>query len=67
MKKVTVVSPAHHTPTGPPFLSNIIILPVWELLPAQEFGFRGDNYLTKKVRVVSLACHTPTGSPLHSY
>ena len=47
----------------------IIILPqtVLELLPTQDFGLRGDNYITKKVRAVSLACNMPTGPPLHSY
>ena len=40
---------------------------VWELWPAQNFGFRGDNYITKIVRVVSLTCDIPTGPPLHSY
>ena len=34
--------------------------------PVQDFGFRGDNYLTNKVTVVSLAHDTPTG-PLHPY
>ena len=38
------------------------------LLPAQDFGLWGDNYLTKKkVRVVSLVCDMPSGPPLHSY
>ena len=38
-------------------LPNIIKLSqiVWELWPAQDFGFKGDNYITKKVSVVSLA------------
>ena len=27
---------------------------LWELWPAQYFGFRGDKYKTKKVRVVFL-------------
>ena len=40
---------------------------IWELWPAEDFGFRGDNYITKTVRVVSLACATPTGPPQHSY
>ena len=45
MKKVRVVSPAHDMPSGTPFLSNIIILPqtVGQLLPAQDFSFRGDT------------------------
>ena len=45
------------------FQPNIIKLSqtVWELWPAQDFGFRGDKCLTKKVRVVSLAHDTPTG------
>ena len=36
-------------------LPNIIKLSqtVWELWPAQDFGFRGDNYIMKTVRVVS--------------
>ena len=40
-------------------LPNIIKLSqtVWELWPAQDFGFRGDNYITKK-------CHSCT---LHTY
>ena len=64
MKKVRVVSLAHDMPTGLPLHLSNIILPqtVWELLPAQDFGFRGDNYLAKKLRVVM-----PTGPPLHSY
>ena len=56
-------------PTGSSSLSlpNIIILSqsVWELWPAQDFCFRGDNYIKK--RVVSLARDTPTGPPLHPY
>ena len=41
-------------------LPNIIKLSqiVWELWPAQNFGFRGGKYTTKKVRVVSLVCDT---------
>ena len=39
----------------------------WELWPAQDLGFRGDNYITKTVRAVSFARDTPTGPPLHSY
>ena len=48
-------------------LPNIIKLSqtVWELLPAQDFCFRGDNYITKTVRVVTLARDTPAGPPLH--
>ena len=38
-----------------------------KLWPAQDFGFRGDNYITKKVSVVFLACDMPTGPPLHPY
>ena len=40
-------------------LPNIIILSqtVWELWPAQDFLFRGDNYIRKKVRVVSCMVH----------
>ena len=50
-------------------LPNVIKLSqiVWELWPAQDFGFREDNYITKTVRVVSLARDMPTGLPLHSY
>ena len=33
---------------------------VWELWPANDFHFRGDNYITKTVRVVALARDTPT-------
>ena len=40
---------------------------VWELWPAEDFGFKGDNYIVKTVRVVSFARDTPTGPPLHSY
>ena len=40
---------------------------VWELWPAEDFSFRGDNYILKSVRVVSLACDMPTGPALHSY
>ena len=32
---------------------------VWELWPAEDFGFRGNKYM-KKVRVVFLALNTPT-------
>ena len=31
---------------------------VWELWPAQEFGFRGNKYITKRVKVVSLVYDT---------
>ena len=51
-------------------LPNIIkvCLKVSKLWSTQDFGFRGDNYITKKrVRVVSLACDTPTGPPLYFY
>ena len=51
-------------------LPNIIkiCLRVSKLWSAQDFGFRGDNYITKKkVRVVSLARDKPTGPPLHFY
>ena len=37
------------------------------LRSAQDFGFRGGNYIMKEVRAVSLACDTPTGPPLHFY
>ena len=52
-----------------PLLNIIkICLGVSKLWTAQDFGFRGDNYITKKkLRVVSLACDTPTGPPLHFY
>ena len=36
------------------------------LWSAQDFGFRGDNHITKK-RVVSLARDMPAGPPLHFY
>ena len=50
-------------PTGPPLhLYQILSQSVWELWPAQDFGFRGDNYKTKKVRVASLAHDTPNQS-----
>ena len=51
------------------FLPNIIkiCLKVSKLWSAQDFGFRGDNYVMKKVRVVSLACDTPSGPLLHFY
>ena len=39
---------------------------VRELWPAQDFGFRGDNYIRKIVRVVSLARDIPTGPPIYS-
>ena len=50
-------------------LTNMIILSqtVWELWPAEDFGFREDNYIMKTVRVVSHACNMPTGPLLHSY
>ena len=50
-------------------LPNTIKLPqiVLVLRPAQEFGFRGDNYITKTVKVVSFACDTPTDPLLYSY
>ena len=71
--KMRVVSLTHNMPTCPPLhpyqiLSNIIKLSqtVW---PAQDFGFRGDNYITKKVKfsLFSLARNMPTGPPLHCY
>ena len=51
------------------FLPNIIKLSetVYELWPAQDFGLKGDNYITKTVRVVTLAGDTPTGPPLHFF
>ena len=51
-------------------LPNIIkiCLRVSKLRSAQDFGFRGDNYIMKKeVRVVFLACNMPTGPPVHFY
>ena len=44
------------------FLPIIIKLSqtVWELWPAEDFGFRGHKYIMKKVRVVSLAYIMPT-------
>ena len=51
------------------FLPNIIkiCLRVSTLWSAQDFGFRGGNYIIKKVSSVFLACDKPTGSPLHFY
>ena len=75
-KKVRVVSPAQDTLTGPPLhfyqmpLPNIIkiYLRVSKLWRAQNFGFWGDNFITKKkVRVVSLANDMSTGPPFHPY
>ena len=40
---------------------------VCELWPAEDFGFRKDNYIMKTVKVVVLAQDTPTGPPLLSY
>ena len=45
----------------------MIKLSLWELWPAEDFSFRGNNYTLKTVRVVSLASDTPTGPPLHFY
>ena len=62
-KKVWVFSCMWHTYwSSSSSLPNIIILSqtVWELWPAQDFSFRGDNYKTKKRRVVSLAWDMPT-------
>ena len=70
MKNVRVFSLPYDTPTGPPFLQKIIKiwLRVSKLWSAQDFGFRGDYYITKKkVRVVSLARIMPTGPPLNFY
>ena len=68
MNKVRVVSLTRNMPTGPFHPYQIILSQtVWELWPAQDFCFRGDNYITKTVKVVPLACDTPTGPPLHSY
>ena len=79
MKKVGVVSLAQTCMLDLLFISTIYYQNMskgikvmertrfWELLPAQDFGFRGDNYITKKMRVVSLASNMPTGPPLHSY
>ena len=55
-----VVSLAHNMPSGSPLhphqiLSNYLVQ--WELWLAQDFGFRGDNYITKIVRVVSCTRH----------
>ena len=68
MKKVRVVSPVQNTPTGPPLhFCQILHQTVLELLPAQDFSLREDNYLTKKARVVSLACDMLNDPPLYSY
>ena len=51
-------------------LPNIIkiSLRISKLWNAQNFGYRGDNHVTKKkVRVVSLAAVISTGPPLHLY
>ena len=69
MKKVKAISPARDTSTNPPLhpyqiLSNY--LKQCRFWPAQDFSFRGGNYI-KTVRVVSLAGYMPTGPPLHSY
>ena len=46
-------------------MSTDIKKKIWN---AQDFGFRGNNYIMKKnLRFVSLACDTPTGPPLHLY
>ena len=71
-KKVRVVSLARDTLTDPPLhfyqiLSYYLKQYGRELWPAQNFGFRGDNYITKAVRIISLARDMPTGPPLHSY
>ena len=69
MKKVRVVSLACDMPTGPPLNLYQILsyyLKQYERWPAQDFGFRGDNYIMKKVRVVSLAHDMPTGPPSSS-
>ena len=50
----------------PPYIIKLSQI-VWELWPAQDFCFRGDNYIAKKVKVVSFACAMPTGPPLHPY
>ena len=51
------------------FLPIIIKLSqtVWELWPAEDFGFRGHKNIMKKVRVVSLASDMPTGTYLCLY
>ena len=33
---------------------------VWKLWPAQDFGFRGDNYIRKKVSCLSCMGHAPS-------
>ena len=50
-------------------LPNIIKLSqrVLELRLAQDFGFRGHDYIMKKAKVVSLGRDMPTGSLLHPY
>ena len=51
------------------FVPTIIKLyqTLWELWPAQDFGFRGDKCIKKKVRVVFLARDTPSGPYLYLY
>ena len=71
MKKVSVVSSAHDTPTGPPLhfyqILSYYLKQYGSYCLHKIFCFRGGNYLMKKVKVVSLACDMPTGPPLHSY
>ena len=67
MKKVRVVSLATDMPFGPPIhFYKTLCLRVLKLWSAQDFGIKGDNYITKKT-VVSLTCDMPTGPPLPLY
>ena len=58
------------------FLLDLIFVPIKyyqiisngrELWPAQDFCFRGNNYITKAVRVVPFARSTPTGPLSYPY
>ena len=71
MKKVSCLSCMLHAHwSSSSFLQNIIKIcfRVSKLWSAQDFGFRGDNFITKKkARVVSLTRDMPTGPPLKLY
>ena len=56
--KLEVVFHACGTPTWPDICHyQKLAQTVWELWPAQDFGFRGDKVITKKVRFVSCTLH----------
>ena len=68
MKKVRIVSLVWDMPTGPLHFYQTLSKYVYGYQSyAQDFGFRGDNYITKKLRVISPAHDMPTGPPLHIY